>query len=185
MEVFHVFELAGAGMLVAELLPDFLTPQLQVLVWSVVVFFTLLALLWKFAWGPIMHALEEREHRIQHSIDDAAKKQKEAEARLAEYEVRMNAAKDEAAKIIADGKRDVERLKSDIIADANTEAARTLERSKREIALAKDAALVELREKVVGLAAQIATQVIQREVKPEDHSRFITDVMNKIEPSKN
>jgi F-type H+-transporting ATPase subunit b len=166
-------------------LPKFLTPELQVLLWSIVVFFVLLAILWKAAWGPIMRALEQREQNIQKTIDDAALKNQEAVAKVAEYEKRINAAKDEAAQIIAEGKRDVEKLKTEILAEANLEAGRTLDRAKREIALAKDSAVAELRDKMIGLTAQIATLVIEREVKPEDHSRFINDALSKIDASKN
>jgi F-type H+-transporting ATPase subunit b len=169
----------------SPLLPPFLTPEAQVLLWSVVVFFLLLAILWKTAWGPIMHALEEREHKIQKTIDDAELKNKEAIAKVAEYEKKINTAKDEAAAIIAEGKRDVEKLKAEILAEANVEAGKTLERAKREIGLAKDAAVAELRDKMVGLTAQIATRVIEREVKADDHTRFISEALQKVEANKN
>lgn len=169
----------GGGM------PPFLTPELQVLIWEVLVFFTLLALLWKFAWGPIMHALEEREHNIQKKIDDAEQKNKEALAKVAEYEKKIHATKDEAAEIIAEGKRDVEKLKAEILAEANQESARTLERAKREIVLAKDAAVAELRDKMVQLTGEICSKVIEREVKADDHKRFISDAVKDIEASKN
>jgi len=166
-------------------LPAFLTPQLQVLLWSIFIFLSLLGLLWKFAWGPIMLALEQREHRIQKTIDDAEAKNKEALAKMAEYERKINASKDEAAHIIAEGKRDVEKVKEEILAEANKEAQRTLERAKREITLAKDAAVAELREKVLDLTAQIATRVIEREIKSEDHRRFVSEAVAQIEASKN
>jgi F-type H+-transporting ATPase subunit b len=160
-------------------------PELQVLGWSIFIFVALMGLLWKFAWGPIMEALEKREHGIQHKIDEADQKHKEALARLAEYEKKINAAKDEASAIIAEGKKDVIRIKEEILAEANKESAKTLERAKREIELAKDAAVVELREKVVVLTAQMATKIIEREVKPDDHRRLISDAMQQIESSKN
>lgn len=159
--------------------------EYQVLLWSIFIFLALLGLLWRFAWGPIMHALEQREHNIQHKIDEAEQKHKEALARLAEYEKKLNSAKDEASALIAEGKKDVLRIKDEIMAEANKESAKTLERAKREIELAKDAAVVEIREKVVVLTAQIATKIIEREVKPDDHRRLINDAMQQIESSKN
>ena len=162
-----------------------LSPEYQVIGWSVFIFLTLLGLLWKFAWGPIMHALEEREHNIQKKIDDAEKKNAEAIAKVAEYEKKINAAKDEAAAIITEGKRDVEKIKEETIAEANKEAAKSLERAKREIVLAKDAAVAELRDKMVDLTAQIAAKVIEREIKADDHRKLIGDALKEIEASKN
>ena len=175
----------SAVILADGVLPPFLTPDLQVLLWTIVIFFSLLALLWKFAWGPIMHALEQREHNIQKTIDDASLRFKEAEAKVAEYEKRIHASKDEAAAIIAEGKRDVEKLKEEILSEANKESGRTLDRAKREITLAKDAAVAEIRDKLVDLVGEITAQVIEREVKAEDHNRFIGDALQKIEASKN
>ena len=170
---------AGGG------LPPFLKPELQVLIWSVVVFFVLLALLWKTAWGPIMHALEEREHNIQHKIDEAEKKHNEALARVAEYEKKLNTAKDEAAAIIAEGKRDVEKLREEITSQAKADAAKELERAKREISLAKDAAVAELRDKIVDITGLIASKVVEREIKADDHRRFIGEALKEIDSSKN
>ncbi|HYF48548.1 MAG TPA: F0F1 ATP synthase subunit B [Planctomycetota bacterium] len=163
------------------LLPDFMSPQGQVLLWTIIVFIVLLALLWKFAWGPIMHALEQREHNIQARIDEAEKKFKEAEARMAEYEKRIAGAKDEAAAIIAEGKRDVEKVKEDIIKQANDEAGKQIERAKRDIELARQAAVADLRDKMVQLTAELTTQVIEREINSDDHKRFISESVQKLE----
>lgn len=165
----------------AGLLPDFMTPQGQVFLWTLIVFLVLLGILWKFAWGPVMTALEQREHNIQKRIDDAEQKFKDAEARVAEYEKRMNNAKDEAAAIIAEGKRDVEKLKEGILADANAEAGKTLERAKREISLARDAAVADMRDQMVALTSKLTQQVIEREIKAEDHRRFIEEGIARIE----
>ena len=74
--------------------------------WAAITFLVLLVVLSKFAWGPIMQALEEREKRIQKTIDDAQAKFKEAEAKALEHQRHIDKAKDEAAEIIAEGKRD-------------------------------------------------------------------------------
>ncbi|MFH0939187.1 MAG: F0F1 ATP synthase subunit B [Planctomycetota bacterium] len=164
-------------------MPEFLTPQAQVLAWSVIVFFVLLGLLWKFAWGPIMRALEQRELGIQKRIDDAHARFEESEAKLVEYERRLDTAKDVAAEIIAEGKRDVEKLKGEILAETNQESERTLARAKREIHLAQQAALQQIRDQVTSLAAEMAERVIEREVKPDDHRRFIQNAISHIEKS--
>ena len=163
--------------ILAEGFPTWLTPEWQVLAWSMFVFAALLGLLWKFAWGPIMHALEEREHNIQKKIDDAEQKNKEALAKVAEYEKKILAARDETAALIAQGKKDVERIKEEILAEANKEAAKSLERAKKEIELARQAAVEDIRNRVIDLTAELCTKVIEREVKPEDHRRFIEETI--------
>jgi F-type H+-transporting ATPase subunit b len=162
---------------------DFLVPQVQVLIYTVFVFLVLLGLLWKYAWGPMMKALEEREQRIAKRISDAEAAHQQALAKLADYEKKIATAKEEAAEIIAEGKRDVVKVKDEILAEAQAESARTLERAKREIGLAKEAAVQELREKMVELTADLARRVIQREVKAEDHRRFIQDAIAQVEQS--
>jgi F-type H+-transporting ATPase subunit b len=162
---------AGAGF------PPWLTPEVQVLAWTVVVFLILAGVLWKFAWGPIMHALEQREKNIQKRIDDAETKFREAEARVKEYEQKIHKAKDEAAEVIAEGKRDVEKLREDILAEAGKEAALTLDRAKREITLARDAAVASIQERTVKVAAEMAAKVLEREVNAEDHKHFIEDAI--------
>lgn len=172
--------MTGAALILADGFPPWLTPELQVLIWSLAVFFTLLALLWRFAWGPIMQALEEREHRIQKTIDDANAQLKAAQDQIAEYQRKIEKAKDDAAGIIAEGKRGVEKLTVETIAEANKESARMLERAKREIQLARQAAVEELREQVVALTADVTAHVLQREIKPDDHRRFVEEAIEQI-----
>jgi F-type H+-transporting ATPase subunit b len=153
----------------------------QVMLYTIVVFLLLLAVLWRFAWGPLMKALEEREQRIAKKISDAEELRRASEERLKEYERRIMAAKDEAAALIAEGKRDAERVREEIMAAAQGESAKALERAKREIVLAKEAAVHDLREQMVGLASELAGRVIRREVKSEDHRRLIEDAMTQVE----
>jgi len=160
---------------------DLTNPELQVMLYTIVVFLLLLAVLWRFAWGPLVKALDEREARIARKISDAEELRRAAEDRLKEYEHRISVAKDEAAAIIAEGKRDAVKVREDIMAAAQAESAKALERAKREIHLAKEAAVHDLREQMVGLTADLAGRVIKREVKAEDHRRLIEEAMTEVE----
>lgn len=160
---------------------DFLIPETQVLLWTVVVFFLLVVVLGKYAWGPLMQALQEREDRIAKKISDAEAANKAALDKLADYEKRIAAEKDQAAAIIAEARKDAEKLKEDIQSAAKAEAERIIERSKREIELAQQAAVAEIRDRMVDLAAELAATVVQREIKSDDHRRYIQDAIGKIE----
>lgn len=159
---------------------DFLTPETQVLVWTLIVFGALVGILWKYAWGPLLKALEGREKSIQARFDEAARKIEDAERRVVEYEEKIGHIKDEAAEIVAEAKRDAERLREDIQARAEKEAQMTLGRAKREIHLAKEAAVQELRDGMVDLTAELAARVIEREVNKDDHRRFIENAVCRV-----
>ena len=158
-------------------------PEAQVLLYTIIVFLLLLAALWKFAWGPLMQALDEREARIARKIADAEAANQAALAKLSEYDRKISESKHEAAAIIAEGKRDVEKVREEILAVAHDESAKAMERAKREIHLAKEAAIHQLREELVGLTAGLAAQVIRREVNPEDHRRLIEAAVVEAEKS--
>ena len=162
---------------------DFLIPEMQVLLWTVVVFVLLLIVLTKYAWGPLMTALQEREDRIAKKISDAETAHKTALSKLAEYEKRIAAEKDQAAAIIAEAKKDADKVKEEIQAAAKAEAERMIERAKREIELAQQAAVAEIRDRMVDLAAEMASVVVQREIKSDDHRRYIQEAIGNIEKS--
>jgi len=155
----------------------------QVMLYTLIVFLLLLAVLWRFAWGPLMKALEEREQRIAAKIAAAEKANQAALDKLADYEKRLAEARVEAAAIIAEGKRAVEKVREEILAAAQAESGRALERAKREIHLAKEAAVGDLRGQMATLVADLAARVIRREVKPDDHRRLIEEAMTEAEKS--
>ena len=100
-------------------------------------------------------------------------------ARLAEYDKKIKAARDDAAKIIAEGKHEVEGIRrGEAKAKAEIEAEK--ERAKREINLAKDAAVAEVRERVIKLTGEIATKIVQREIKSNDHGDLINKAFDEI-----
>ena len=152
---------------------NFLVPQLQVLIWTILVFLALLALLWKFAWGPLMKALDEREARIQKRFDDAEERVAAAEAKVQEYEERMRNIEDESRRILDETRQDAERLSVEIQTRGRAEIDRLLVRAKREIGLAQGKAADELKREVVDMVVKIVERVLAEQVGDEQHRRFV------------
>ncbi len=150
------------------------------LLWTVITFVVLLLLLWKTAWKPIVEALDARAEKIRGDIDQADKSRQEAEKVLAEHKELMANAKDESAKIIAQGTVEAEKVKNDIIEKAQSEAKDLAERVKKEIAMAKDSALAELKTEVVTISTEIASKIIDKALKPEDQNALVAEALNKI-----
>jgi len=92
----------------------------------------------------------------------------------------MNNAKTEAANIIADGRAEAEKMKNDIVSKATTEAKDLSDRARREIDLAKDKALAEIKAEIVTLSTDIAAKIINKNLKPEDQKALVEETLNKV-----
>lgn len=143
--------------------------------WTLVIFGLVVFILGKFAWGPLLSSLQERENFIADALGAAKRDREEAEARLREYTDRLTAARGEATAIVDESRRDAEVVKRRIEEETHAEAGRILERSKREIGIAKDTALKELYSASAQLSTELASKVLQREINPQDHERLIRD----------
>jgi F-type H+-transporting ATPase subunit b len=153
-------------------------------VYTAIVFLLLMAILAKFAWGPIAKALDERERVVSDNIADAKRLHAEAEAKLKGYEQQIAGTQEEVREMIERGKREAEVASQKIVADAEASAARERDRSVAEIQAAKNEALGELAKKSVDTAVVLAGQIVNRSLSAEDHAKLIQDAIDQF-PSRN
>jgi F-type H+-transporting ATPase subunit b len=153
-------------------------------VWTLVIFVLVLVVLGKFAWGPILGALQKREDFIRDSLEQAKRDRDEAAKQLAGYEKRLAESKAEASAIVDEGRRDAEVLKGKIEAKAKAEADVMVERAKREIGLATDTARKELYDLAAKLATDVASRVIGEELDAAKHERLIAESIEQIEKAR-
>ena len=130
-------------------------------VWTALVFLTLLGILWRFAWGPILESVQAREDGIQETLDQAANERGEAAKLLAGHREQMADARRQAQQMIAEGKEAGERVRQDIEEKARAEGDSMIERARESIEREKDAALDELRKESVDLALAAAAKLVQ------------------------
>ncbi|MCL2025783.1 MAG: F0F1 ATP synthase subunit B [Leptospirales bacterium] len=149
--------------------------------WTLITFLTLVLILWKAAWKPIVNALDARAEKVRSAIEDAEKAQQESEKVLAEYKTLLANSKEESAKIITRAREEGEKIENTIMEKATKEAQELLERTKRELAIAKDNALNELKDDIVLLSTEIASKIIEKNLKPEDQSSIVMETLNRIE----
>lgn len=149
-------------------------------IFTFAVFFLLVVILRKFAWGPIASGLEAREHHIAEHIAGAERANHEAKAMLAEYQKKLEAAQLEVRGILDEARRDAEHTKQEIVASARAEAAAEMERGKRDVQTAMDQALKYLAETSAEQAVYLAGKVLQQQLKPADHVRLIDEAMAKL-----
>ena len=111
-------------------------------VWTIITFLILLTLLSKFAWKPLLNALEKREDEITNSLENAEKARKELERLTTEGDEIIAQARSEAQAIVTEGKKAADQLKDSTLLKAKEEAVTNLEQAKEQIQVEKDKAIV-------------------------------------------
>lgn len=143
------------------------------LLFSLVIFGVLLAVLYKFAWGPIAEGLEQREKKMADDIEGARVAHEQAQSQLKAYEEKIAGAQDEAAALIAEAKNDALAAKERIMTSAAEDAQRTKDRALADIEAAKNAAVRDLAESSVDSAVSLAGSIVGRSLNKNDHSDLI------------
>jgi len=161
--------------------PTLFTGDLGNILWSLLTFFAVLVVLGKFAWRPILSALQKREDFIRESLAHAKRDRDEAERRLKEYSDKIVAVRSEAMAIVDKGRRDAEVVKHRIEEESKAEAKAILQRAKREIAIATDTAVKELYTLSGKLATELAGRILRKELNPHEHERLIAESINELQ----
>ena len=158
--------------------PLTLDPDLSIV--TAIVFGLLLVVLAKFAWNPIMEALERREQGVAKQLDDAKAIHEDAKKFAANYEQKLASAADEVRSMLDEARRDADATKQRIVAEAQEAATAERTRALREIELAKYDALHELRQNSVDLAFGLARNVVKKELNSADHTNLIQEALEKL-----
>ncbi len=144
-------------------------------IWTILTFLILFYVLAKFAWKPLLLALETRENTIKSSLEDAEKAKTELERLNAETEVIMAKARSEAQTIRVDAKSAAEKIKADVMVQAGEDAKKIREDANKQIQVEKDKAMLEIRKEVVNLTMSIAEKVIRKNLSKDDNQSLIED----------
>ena len=132
--------------------------------WTLIVFAALVFVLGKYAWTPILEAVEAREKGIQGSLDEAARFNEEAASLLEQHRQQLSDARRQANELIAEGKAAGEKVRKDIEEKARSEGQAIVERARAEIERERDAALDMLRKQSVDLAMSAAARLIHEKL---------------------
>jgi len=149
-------------------------------VWTIITFLILLTLLSKFAWKPLLNALEKREDEITNSLKNAEKARKELERLTTEGDEIIAQARSEAQAIVSEGKKAADQLKDSTLLKAKEEAVTNLEQAKEQIQVEKDKAIAEIKGEVVGLSLSIAEKLVKKNLNEEDNKSLINESLKHI-----
>jgi F-type H+-transporting ATPase subunit b len=160
-------------------------PDPGLFIWTIVTFLVLLTILAKFAWKPLLEALEARQETIRKALDDAQQARQDLERLTAESAEIIRKARIEADGIISQSRSDGERLREELRQKAKADAETIVRNAERQIQLETGRALQQIRHEAVDLSVAIASKLIGRNLSKEDNARLIDETLSQVETRKN
>jgi F-type H+-transporting ATPase subunit b len=148
--------------------------------WTAITFLLLIVVLAKFAFGPIVKMLAERERSIKDAIEQAKKERAEAERMLAEQKASLAAAQREAAALAQKSRQEVEALRAELTANARKEADQLVATARQQILEEKAKALAELKGQVADLAIDATRRLIQSSLDEKSQRALVEDYIAKL-----
>ncbi len=158
-----------------------ITPQFGLIFWTVLTFVLLAILLGRFAWRPLLGAIEERERTIRESLEQARRDREEATALLEEHKNLMTQARRERAEAVAAGQRDAERLKLEILDEAKRQREQLLRQTDVQVAALVRQAREDLRGVAADLAIQAAGKLLAKNLDEATERRLVEDYLKDLD----
>ncbi|MFR6025532.1 MAG: F0F1 ATP synthase subunit B [Christensenellales bacterium] len=140
----------------------------------------LMVLFKKYLFKPVMEILEKRQAEIEGHYQEAQQAETDAKAMKADYESKMAGARQEADRVIKTATESANAMSASIVEDARTQADQLKRRAQTEIDLERRRAFDEVKGELSGIALDIASQVIEREVNEKDHEAFIDEFIKNV-----
>jgi F-type H+-transporting ATPase subunit b len=164
----------------AEEAPNPILPETVELIVGGIVFLIVFAVLAKFAFPQLNKMLAARTDKIRGDLEKAEESRRTAEEELAEYRQQLAGAREEANRIIEEGRRTADQLRADLQARAEEEARATVVRAQEEIRAERDRVFQELRQQVAQIAVELAGRVVGRSLDAEAHERLIDEYIDQV-----
>jgi F-type H+-transporting ATPase subunit b len=159
---------------------DFYPGDLGQAIAAISIFGLLLFILGKWAWGPIVRQLQDREQSIIDTIESTQKHEREAKDLATQYQVKIERAQAEAEDILARSVENAANEGEKIIDAARQEAREALKRGVAEIKQAKRQAIRDMRDATADLATEIAGTIIDESLTPQVHANLVDSSIKAI-----
>lgn len=162
-----------------------LLPATDELIWGSAAFLVLFLLLSKLAFPKLKAGLAERSAKIQGQLEEAERTKLEADKVLEQYRQQVADARNEAAKIVEEGRKAAEAVRAELVAKAQAEADQIIERARTDAAGERDRAIAELKSTVGTLSLSIASKVISKELSSNDaHKQLVDSAIGELAKAK-
>lgn len=159
---------------------NLLQPEAGLIVWKTLAFLIFLGLLYRYAWTPIIQALEEREEAIDGSIRRAEEALAEAKQIQADNKKARREAEKEAQHVLREARESAEELRNEEMEKTREKIRQMQEQAQAEIEREKQGALEELRDEVAELAIQAASKILKEDMDGSRQRQLVDDFIDNL-----
>jgi F-type H+-transporting ATPase subunit b len=150
------------------------------LIWAIINFSVLLAILYKFLYGPLLKVMENRQNEIKNNISQAEEIRNEAEALRAQLKQELEKARSDARETMEKAVKAAEETKNQIISEAKDSANNIVVKAQEEIQREKEQALADIRNELASLAILAAGKVIGKTMTVEEHGQLVDKYIQEV-----
>ena len=157
------------------------SPDIGLMLWTLIVFLVTVYLLRRFAFPPIQAALEKRQHLIEESIESAQRTKAEADEILAEYRERLKEARAQAEEIVLRARKAGEATERQSLEAAKESREELLEQTRRDIEAETRRAIQEIRNEVADLTVAATERVTRKTLNDADQRRLVEEALSELD----
>ena len=157
------------------------SPNLGLMIWTLLVFGFTMYVLSKVAFPRIQEALDKRANLIRDSIDEAEKTREEANTILEEYRARLKEAREQADDIVARARKAAEAATAEAVAEGKDRREELVAAARRDIETETRRSLELIRREVADLTVLATEKVTRKALDSEDHKRLIEEALDEVD----
>ena len=157
------------------------TPDLGLMIWTLVVFLVVMYVLSKAAFPRIQEALDKRANAIRESIEHAEKTREEADEILAEYRARLKEAREQADDIVARARKAAETAKADAAAEGKEKREELVAAARRDIEAETRRSLEKIRQEVADLTVLATEKITRKSLTDADHQKLVEEALSEVD----
>jgi F-type H+-transporting ATPase subunit b len=157
------------------------SPDVGLMIWTLIAFLVALFVLRKYAWPAITEALDKRQRAIEESIETAERARADAAALLEEYRQRLREARAQADEIVARARKAGEVHERESLEEARVRRDELLEQTRRDIEAETRRAIQEIRAEVADLTIMATEKVTRKALDADDQRRLVEEALGELD----
>ncbi len=157
------------------------SPDVGLMIWTLLAFLVALLVLRKYAWPAITAALEKRQHMIEESIDTAERARAESAELLEEYRARLREARTQAEEILVRARKAGDVVERESVEEARAKREELLEQTRRDIEAETRRAIQEIRSEVADLTILATEKVTRKTLNDDDQKRLVEEALGELD----